>query len=471
MTMSARQSAFVSTGAAMFGVSLATLVVSVAELDWPLTFDSAFISRNTFDACVEDFAAGVAQPAKGMAKTNKNIAALVTSSVCIRRRVGQNTLSCQKNLQARKKTPVILGPINTTDAAKAAAEDVGPLANDLPKKHLLLVSDGAFADEEELRHLLSRQWVVHTFNNVLRAREALLIGIRPEVMVINLATAHDAMLGLIERIRRSADPKISALEVVAFQCPNGPIKDGAIRFGVSAFPDNIDGLLSVLETSSRKEEFSEPAQFEPFVLKAVSHGPIAHQPLAPELSPKETVALDTKLEESVLDWVRDQAGRRSGLSDNEGQERSIASAGLLLHGKLYFHQISPLKSATKSDLSTRTPPPPRPLRLALLKQQLRSGDDLMADNNGHFWLSLQTDNELKAIRVALRLAVALTRSSDPRHFVVGVALSGAYLGDDAAMAMQICRDTLPAIEPSGQLAVAVDRWKFSMPLLVAQALV
>jgi hypothetical protein len=27
------------------------------------------------------------------------------------------------------------------------------------------------------------------------------------------------------------------------------------------------------------------------------------------------------------------------------------------------------------------------------------------------------------------------------------------------------------IEPSGQLAVAVDRWKFSMPLLVAQALV
>ncbi len=489
--MSARQSALVSTAAVvLFEGSLEGLAVSVAELDGALTFDSAFSSRNTFDACVEDFAAGVAHPAKGMTKTSKNIAALVTSSVCIRGRVGQNRRSCQKNLQARKKTPVILGPLNTTDAAKAA-DEASRLTSPLPQKHLLLVSAEAFAGEDKLRQSLPQQWVVHAFKGALRAREALLIGVRPEVLVIDLATEHEAMLSLIERIKRSADPKINAMEVVAYQCAAGSIKDRAIGYGVSAFVDDSDALLPFLGINSVEAVNSEVVVLEQTVLKQTILEPItpelqideACRPEAKlnesklnesklnESKLNEASPLEPKLNESVLAWIENQTKQFNAPVDDATQERAMVGSGLLLHGKLFFHQIGPSKNEVKTDSPARTPPPPRPLRLALLKQQLRAGDDLMADDNGRFWLSLRTDNELKAIRVALRLAVALTRSSDPRHFVVGVALSGAYLGDDASTAMQICQDTLPDIEPSGQLAVAVDRWKFSMPLLVAQALV
>jgi hypothetical protein len=395
-----------------------------------------------------------------MAKTSKNIAALVTSSVCIRGRVGQNTLSCQKNLQARKKTPVILGPINTTDAA-TAADEASRLTSPLPQKHLLLVSGEAFAGEDKLRESLAQQWVVHAFKGALRAREALLIGVRPEVLVIDLATEHEAMLSLIERIKRSADPKINTMEVVAYQCAAGSIKDRAIGYGVSAFVDNSDALLPLLGVNAVGAVNSSEVVLEQVI----------SEPIPAKLQTEEAIAAEPKLNESVLAWVESQALRFNAPANVGIQERALVGSGLLLHGKLFFHQIGPSKNEAKSDSPARTPPPPRPLRLALLKQQLRAGDDLMADDDGQFWLTLRTDNELKAIRVALRLAVALTRSSDPRHFVVGVALSGAYLGDDASIAMQICQDTLPNIEPSGQLAVAVDRWKFSMPLLVAQALV
>jgi hypothetical protein len=360
---------------------------------------------------------------------------------------------------------VILGPLNTTDAAKAA-DEASRLTSPLPQKHLLLVSAEAFAGEDKLRQSLSQQWVVHAFKGALRAREALLIGVRPEVLVIDLATEHEAMLSLIERIKRSADPKINAMEVVAYQCAVGSTKDRAIGYGVSAFFDDSEALLPFLGANS-------VAGVNPDAV--VSEQPIL-EPVTPELQSEEVIPPELKLNgselnESVLAWVENQTKRFNAPAEVAMQERAMVGSGLLLHGKLFFHQIGPSKNKVNSDLPARTTPPPRPLRLALLKQQLRAGDDLMADSNGHFWLSLRTDNELKAIRVALRLAVALTRSSDPRHFVVGVALSGAYLGDDASIAMQICQDTLPDIEPSGQLAVAVDRWKFSMPLLVAQALV
>jgi hypothetical protein len=376
---------------------------------------------------------------------------------------------------------VILGPLNTTDGALSAAADTSHSVNDQHKKHLLLVSAEAFVDEDLLRSTLSKRWAVHALKGALRAREALLIGVRPQVLVIDLATESEAMLGLIERIKRSADLKIKAIDVVALKCPAGSIKSRAIGFGVSVFVDHSEALLSVLGMYLHAEDGSVPMALEPVVLASTVPAPAVPAPAVPAptlLEPVEqapllgdSVPVQHQLDESVLAWVRDQTERRMSPSEIEAQERLLASSGLLLHGKLYFHQIDFPKSEARTDLSKRTPSPPRPLRLALLKQQLRAGDGLMADNKGQFWLSLQTDNELKAIRVALRLAVALTRSSDPRHFVVGVALSGAYLSNDAAIAMQICQDTLPEIEPSGQLAVAVDRWKFSLPLLVAQALV
>jgi hypothetical protein len=355
---------------------------------------------------------------------------------------------------------VILGPLNTTDA-DTAADEASRLTSPLPQKHLLLVSAESFAGEDKLRQSLSQQWVVHAFKGALRAREALLIGVRPEVLVIDLATEHEAMLSLIERIKQSADPKINAMEVVAYQCAAGSTKDRAIGYGVSAFVEDSDALLPFLGVNSAKAVHPEAVGLEQTTPDLVTA----------EFLSKETSAPESKLNESVLAWVVSQTKQGHAPADVTLQERAMLGSGLLLHGKLFFHQTGPSKNEAKSDSPVRTPPPPRPLRLALLKQQLRAGDDLMADDNGQFWLSLRTDNELKAIRVALRLAVALTRSSDPRHFVVGVALSGAYLGDDASTAMQICQDTLPDIEPSGQLAVAVDRWKFSMPLLVAQALV
>jgi hypothetical protein len=352
---------------------------------------------------------------------------------------------------------VILGPSNTTDAAKASADEASHLANIGHQKHLLLVSPAAFVDEEKLRQSLSQHWVVHSFKGALRAREALLIGVRPEVLVIDLSSEHEAMLGLIERIKRSADPKINAMEVVAYRCTSGPIKDRAVAFGISAFIENTQGLLPFLGVNL--EVANENTQ----------------KPRVPEYLSNETTAPQSTLNQSILAWVRNQANRSNEPAEIASRERSLANSGLLLHGKLFFHQTVPPKAQVNEQVSNEPPArsaqASRPLRLALLKQQLRAGDELMADDHGQFWLSLRTDNELKAIRVALRLAVALTRSSDPRHFVVGVALSGAYLGDDASTAMQICQDTLPDIEPSGQLAVAVDRWKFSMPLLVAQALV
>jgi hypothetical protein len=353
----------------------------------------------------------------------------------------------------------MLGPLNTTNADKAAVQDIIRSDSQTLRKHLLLVSNGALVGQEQLLLSLPPHWIVQDLKGALRAREALLIGVRPEVMVVDFASEQEPMLALIERIKRSADPKINAIELVAYQCSDGSAKDRAMAFGVSAFIDTVEALLPFLGVEQNVPAVAEPTAPEPISTPSINS--------------------------SVLAWVRDHSQRLSSpAAAAPSERRPETSAGLLLHGKLFFHQASRSQSENDKLVSgeysvndTPTSParpkvtPPRPLRLALLKQQLRAGDDLMADDNGQFWLTLRTDNELKAIRVALRLAVALTRSSDPRHFVVGVALSGAYLGEDPSIAMQICQDTLPIIEPSGQLAVAVDRWKFSMPLLVAQALV
>ncbi len=382
---------------------------------------------------------------------------------------------------------MILGPKNTTGAV--AGEAFGISENPasvishglgMASKHVLLVSSDEFPDESVMQRQLSSSWSVHVFRGALRVREALLMGVRPEVMLVDLAADSDEMLDLIARIKKSADQPIRAMEIFACRCFDPKIKERAITLGVSAFVENPTTLLPLLGVNASlvidvpaKLEHSE-AEPEPKLDEPQQAEPQQAEPQQAELRALDSTTLDP----GVLSWLKSHSHRDSRHFDSkyesQQQDSPLGSQdvephlGLLLHGKLFFHRAE--NTSRKAD-STTVNNSPRPLRLALLKQQLRSDDDLMTDDQGQFWLSLRTDNELKAIRVALRIAVALTRSTDPRHFVVGVALSGAYLSDDSTRAMQICKDTLPQIEPSGQLAVAVDRWKFSMPLLVAQALV
>jgi hypothetical protein len=113
----------------------------------------------------------------------------------------------------------------------------------------------------------------------------------------------------------------------------------------------------------------------------------------------------------------------------------------------------------------------RPDRYGLMRQMLRSGDHMMCEDDGRFWLILDIQDELRATKVALRMAVALTRSTDPGSFPVAMGLSGCYVNGSAQLAARLCVDNLAAKPPGGQIEVSVDRWRFALPIRIAQALV
>jgi hypothetical protein len=112
----------------------------------------------------------------------------------------------------------------------------------------------------------------------------------------------------------------------------------------------------------------------------------------------------------------------------------------------------------------------RPGRFGLLRQMLRAQDDLISEDEGRFWMVLDMNDELIATRVALRMAVALTRSSDPGRFPIAMGLSGCFVNGATAAARRLCLKNLPLKPAHGQIEVSVDRWHFSLPIRVAQTL-
>ncbi len=113
----------------------------------------------------------------------------------------------------------------------------------------------------------------------------------------------------------------------------------------------------------------------------------------------------------------------------------------------------------------------RPGRYGLLRQMLRAQDDLISEDDGRFWMVIDMKDELIATRIALRMAVALTRSTDPASFPIAMGLSGCFVNGAAGEARQLCLKNLPSKPAHGHIDVSVDRWHFSLPIRVAQTLV
>ncbi len=113
----------------------------------------------------------------------------------------------------------------------------------------------------------------------------------------------------------------------------------------------------------------------------------------------------------------------------------------------------------------------RPARYGLLRRMLREQDGMLCENDRQFWLLLDMKDELRAARVALRMAVALTRSSDPGSFPLSMSLGGCYVNGNEEQAVQMCERGLVENPFAGQIHVNVDRWHFSLPIRVAQTLI
>ena len=132
-------------------------------------------------------------------------------------------------------------------------------------------------------------------------------------------------------------------------------------------------------------------------------------------------------------------------------------------GWLILHGV--LEQKVQGALGTK-----RPSRLAMLQQYLRKGDELLVEDDRLFWVAVRLNDELLGARLALRMAVKLMRSTDPGRLPTAVALSGMHLSSDAQTTIELCRRNLPSTDLAGDVSIAIDRWRFSLPIRVAQSL-
>jgi hypothetical protein len=290
---------------------------------------------------------------------------------------------------------------------------------------------------------LLKTWDVVSFSDLLRVREALLMGARPLALVIQNTELKMLPSELIQRL------KVAARTVLIYIGNHAAENTAARAMGF----DHVLKSKTWNEDSAKNVDTAE-GTVESSLLgllmpnqKSIQSSSHEHPRVNSQQRPKHDQPQDVLVDSKslVLQWF-DQHPHRD-------------RAGILMLGKVYFRSLD----ESQSSLS-------RPLRIALLKQKLRSEDDILADEQGRFWALLAVKDEMIAIRIALRLCLAMTRSSDPNYYAVGVGLAGAYINNSAHDAHRICESTLPTFETNGQVSVAVDRWRFSLPMSVAQAL-
>ena len=147
--------------------------------------------------------------------------------------------------------------------------------------------------------------------------------------------------------------------------------------------------------------------------------------------------------QAVLDWLKNRFNANDGW--------------LILHGAL--------EQRVSGEIGPR-----RPSRLAMLQQHLRKGDELLVEDERLFWVAVRVGDELLGARLAVRIALKLMRSSDPGRFPIAVAIAGCCLSENPETAVEMCRRNLPAINQAGDVSIAIDRWRFSLPIRVAQTL-
>lgn len=147
--------------------------------------------------------------------------------------------------------------------------------------------------------------------------------------------------------------------------------------------------------------------------------------------------------QAVRDWLKDR------FNPNDGW--------LILHGALEQRVMGETG-------------PRRPSRLAIIQQYLRRGDELLVEDERLFWIAVRVNDELLGARLALRIALKLMRSSDPGRLPIAVAISGSCLSENPEAAVDLCRRNLPVVSQAGDVSIAIDRWRFSLPIRVAQTL-
>ncbi len=259
------------------------------------------------------------------------------------------------------------------------------------------------------------------------AYEALLLGMRPSAIVLNFTDlgdvpegrpTHEDALNFVARMRKLRDRRVSDLPV----------------FGVMA-PSQI-ALPSSAELTRRFGDLriATLATADPY--KAIQQ----------QLTPKpERGQVDSLRPQSpITTWLEQCAGH--------GQPAVLMLARVRLrelHGR------------------------PKSPRLALIRQQLREGDEVLVDEQQRIWIRLALQDELRAVKVALRVGSALTRSTDPGDAIVAVSLSGSRFSDSASQATADCESAamqqhLEKLD--GQMSILVGRWQFELPLEVAQSL-
>lgn len=333
---------------------------------------------------------------------------------------------------------------------------------------------------------LSSNWNVVRYSDLLRAREALLMGARPTALIIQNIDLSELQRDFIQRLKKLVQNTLILISNDSTETVKAMALGIDHILQIEPLTQNRAGHADFMHVSIDKQLLYLLRPYEKVQPNQSEVARLASEPrpdLAVPVQPKVAAPAEPKLEapaqpqvvapvelqvakpaqtevaalaqpaaspppapkELVLQWLEKHPNRDK--------------AGILMLGKLHFRSAD----ASLADV-------PRPMRIALLKQKLRAQDDILADEQGRFWALLAVTDEMIAIRVALRLCLAMTRSSDPNHYAVGVGLAGAYINNSAEDAHRICEVTLPAFETNGQVAVAVDRWRFSLPMSVAQAL-
>lgn len=306
-----------------------------------------------------------------------------------------------------------------------------------PSTRVLLI-EGQSESASLLPAMVGAAFVVKVISQD-NAWEKLLLDASFDAVVCNVQAMHAESLSLIAAIRNSMTQRIARLAIFTVEPFAGAELNAAtdwVKLGASG-------------------HFTGGAAFES--LRLALYGPkeianlgipVAPDPnatLAPILNADVTpsVGASPKARQVVHDWLKDRFNPEHGW--------------LILHGALEQRVLG--ESG-----------PRRPARLAIVQQYLRKGDELLVEDERLFWVAVKVSDELLGARLALRIALKLMRSSDPGRLPIAVAISGACLTDNPDAAVDLCRRNLPAINHAGDVSIAIDRWRFSLPIRVAQTL-
>jgi hypothetical protein len=194
--------------------------------------------------------------------------------------------------------------------------------------------------------------------------------------------------------------------------------------------------LEPIAESASSPSAHAPLLPDPVVVESQS------QQLEPAADPVVRNALPSEMDPVVL-WLQNHAAGQTGK--------------ILFYGRVTWHLDNTSALARQS-------------RFALTRQLLRQQDELLCQDPDQFWLLFDMKDELRATRVALRIAVALTRATDPGHFPLGIQLSGCFVNGSIDNAVQLCLRNQSVSSHAGQIQVDIDRWHFTLPIRVAQTL-